>query len=238
MTADTAKHLLQRFYLDYVAFLYQVNPIALKNSLSTTSLACKDDFDSDDDLKKPSPPTSGILTHAERVKILYLSRLVREVVRKVAMNQLSLITRTEIDTINSQIILPVEQLNMDVALTFDLLRGYAEHKGIDRRKAGHHGRYPIARWLGWFMLHQDQLARRVVDDDMLVDRMAPNEQTRLLLGSAVARFGERYWKNRNKEPWRPWITPTVEEKLKKVVKEKAAVMKWELAQESGRKVGS
>jgi len=236
MTTDTAKHLLQRFYLDYVAFLYQVDSIALKNALSTTSLACKDDFDSDDDLKNPSPPRHGILTPDERVRILYLGRLVREVARKVELNQLSLITRNEIDTINSQIILPVKQLDMDVALTFDLLRGYAEHKGIDRRKAGHHGKYPIARWLGWFMLGQDDLARRVIDDDMIVDRMAPNEQTKLLLGSAVARFGEKYWKNRSKKPCTDWFTPTAE-KLKKVVAQKAAVLKWEMANGNCKQAG-
>jgi hypothetical protein len=50
------------------------------------------------------------------------------------------------------------------------------------------------------MLRQYLLAQRILSDDLMVERIAPNEETRLLLGNAIAKFSDKHWTNKNKYP--------------------------------------
>jgi hypothetical protein len=48
------------------------------------------------------------------------------------------------------------------------------------------------------MVRQYLLANRILSDDLMVERIAPNQETRLLLGNAIAKFSDKHWPDKNK----------------------------------------
>lgn len=59
------------------------------------------------------------------------------------------------------------------------------------------------------MHSQGVLAQRIISDDLTVERIAPNEETRLLLGNAIAKFSDEYWpdKVQHNDPTRFYSYP-------------------------------
>ena len=55
--------------------------------------------------------------------------------------------------------------------------------------AGHYHHQSIIPGLGWYLQSQALITERL---SVLIELIAPNKRTRLLLGEAVVRFGEKY----------------------------------------------
>jgi hypothetical protein len=204
-TSADAEGRLQRFLLDTVAFVYEVDNIALREAMTSSNIesAASPPYSNPALASIPHNPSevstvssTSILSQADRNDILYLATNVHEVFEKVQKHQQSLITRNELAFVWLHIVLPSEQLRIDAGYSLDLLNSYATHKGIDRQLAAYHyhTRFPF---IGRFMWSQERIARRAISDDNLVRRIAPNEQTRLLLGSAIANFQDMYLRDQN-----------------------------------------
>ncbi|KAF2830233.1 hypothetical protein CC86DRAFT_403536 [Ophiobolus disseminans] len=221
--SDSATRLMHRFFIDYIAFLYSVDATAYKDALSTTSIRCEDDSDSDtEDPKEPvdsDATRSSILTPDERDRILSLAHLVKHTSKKVSRNRLHRITTSEAATIFSEIIAPTHQLRQYGPFAVYLLREYAEHKGVHRRKTGHYGNIPMLPFVGHFRLMQACLATRITQDGMFAKMVVPNGKTKRLLGDAVVRFADERWTKRDVElcthAERP--RPTLNERLQREV---------------------
>ena len=121
---------------------------------------------------------------------MYLATIVHNAGDKVRNHQPSAITDAACSTIYSNVVLPAKQLQVNPYFAIRLLRLYYNHKGIDYHLAGHYVRKCC---LGWWIVQSDkERALRLATDSLLVQLIAPNEQTRLLLGLAVERFAVKY----------------------------------------------
>jgi hypothetical protein len=185
--AYAIKRRLHRFLIDSIAFLYEVDPIALKGALSNHPLVTED-------TSEPCKPTKwSILPPDDRAIILDLANTVALTATKVTKQQLSAITATEFHLIHTHVFIPAQQLGVGPAYAMRLLRLYANHRRIDRHAAGLFLREHRMPWRSWIMESQTELAPRFIADDYLAELVAPNEETRVLLGNAVARLSDKYW---------------------------------------------
>jgi hypothetical protein len=142
------------------------------------------------------------------------------VFHKAKKHQRSLVTASQIALLKTHIIQPSRELRITPEYVMDLLLYYLEHKGAEgkRHLAGHfYGtRLPLFRSLPvfvWCMRSQSCITTRLISDDILIERIAPNEETRLLLGNAMARFAEKYsWNLAIEQPSRSfWFRPYLDD---------------------------
>jgi hypothetical protein len=188
-TIEEIRLRLGRFFIDSVAFVYNVDHAALLHALSTTSFAPTQDFKVSATPKATRPT---ILSQTEQTDILRLALLVRETCQKAWNHQFSLILDIERKAIYSHVSVPASELGIAPGYALNLLRLYASHQGTDIHKAGHYLRRSSIPLFGWTMQSPLFMAKRLVSDDNLVTAISPNEQTRLLLGRAIASFREKH----------------------------------------------
>ncbi|KAF1916770.1 hypothetical protein BDU57DRAFT_539027 [Ampelomyces quisqualis] len=185
LSNDAMKTRLHRFLVDALAFAYQVDHNELVKVVPARLLPHVNQAKTD-----TSPaPRSTILSTDEREDILCLANLVRDVGDKVSKHQVSLITIDERYIIKQRILLPARELNVMEGYVLQLLRLYSVHRGIDHRQAGLHTR---GFFYGWSVVADESLEKRLVSDDLLIRTVSSNEKMRILLGSALAAFGDKH----------------------------------------------
>jgi len=182
---------LHRFLIDSIAFMYEVDPIALKEAMSKSTLATRGDS------KAPGSSTWSAVLSSDREGLLSLATLVSTTSEKVNKQHISSVSTADITFLNTHVSIPAKALLVNPGYAFRLLRLYAVHKGTNRYEAGHYLRKSRLFGGGWRLMNQDDIATRLLSDDFLTERIAPNEETKVLLGEAIARFGDKHWTDRS-----------------------------------------
>jgi hypothetical protein len=130
LDADTIKLRLQRFFIDKIAFLYEVDHDALVQALRPDILNKLDD----NQMRKTDTGSRfTIVTLDERIDFLYLANIVREASGKALKHQVSLITDLEYKTIYHHVVIPALGLSISPPYAFYLLQLHAKHQGLYRR---------------------------------------------------------------------------------------------------------
>jgi hypothetical protein len=76
------------------------------------------------------------------------------------------------------------------------------------------------------MRSQAAIAERLLSDDKLAELIAPNEETRVLLGEAIARFGDKHLTDKKRPKIKRCLYANqVDVDLEKFVEEKVAALK-------------
>ncbi|KAF2131188.1 hypothetical protein P153DRAFT_355945 [Dothidotthia symphoricarpi CBS 119687] len=174
---------LRRFLIDIIAFAYGADLITLCDALSGTPLASSGGLNLQD---------LSILSHDERGELHRLSYVVLASLGKAAIGLK--LSDHDLALLDSDIVRPTHELNITLSYVLELLYYYRRHKGVDRRFTGLYG----YRCILWHRLSEEELVQRLHSDDRLVERIAPNDRTRLLLKTAIADFGEQELENQAK----------------------------------------
>jgi hypothetical protein len=179
---------LLRFLIEDLSFTYGVEHIALRNALATTPLAST----------KSADDVASLQSRDERDSILHLARMVLEVKKKVSRQQCSSILTSDLNYIYENIVVPSIQAGNWSANVLDKLETYLDHR---HELSKHHmtslrsrtfvWRRPVT-WFHDLDRRQKSLMKLLIGDDVLIDLIAPNEKTRLLIGTAIAKTIDRY----------------------------------------------
>jgi hypothetical protein len=216
MDEAAMKNLMQRFLIDSIAFAYRVDDTVLKNALSLTDFIIREPSPAPKSSEAPlsikrrsQNPVSrliayipntkhhnfskaaapSILSQDDREDILYLATTASDVHKKIKTHSISLIAESQINLLHECVYRAAYNLKVHPVYALKLLYLYSKHEGIDRKIAGH---YIGKVWLlGYCLDSPSDIAQRLISDDLLVELVAPNEQTRLLLGGGVEKFSRK-----------------------------------------------
>jgi hypothetical protein len=179
---------LLRFLIAHLTFTYGVDHVALRKALATTPLA----------LTKSADDVASLLSRDERDIILHLARMVLETKKKVLRQQCSSILAGDLKYIYENAVLPSIQLVNCSADSLEKFDTYLDHR---HEPSKHHvtslrsktfvWRRPVT-WSPDLDRRQKPLMKLLIGDDVLIDLIAPNEETRLLIGTAIAKAIDRY----------------------------------------------
>jgi hypothetical protein len=130
-----------------------------------------------------------------------LSEAVARTQVRVHRNQCSLIPQSDYDIIYNELILPCIELELDLSYAIGWLKRYHEHQ-CDPSKRSKSYAYRT-RYFNLFILSgwkQRKLARDLTAADVFVERFAPDERYRLVLGAAIADFGNLRCRHMKRTP--------------------------------------
>jgi hypothetical protein len=166
---------LALFIFEIIAFAYGADRNALLKAYTSSSGA------------DPVPSFDLRHTKEERENYLALSKTIKETQERVQRNQLCSIPQSSYDTIYTDLILPCAELKVKAAYVAEWLHTYHVHEFNPKQRMKAFKKAPFG--FGWW--HGEFLTRGLVAADVYVEYMAPNENTRLLLGEAIAKFGDK-----------------------------------------------
>jgi hypothetical protein len=166
---------LKRFILSMMSYAYGLNPDAVSKAYAV-----------------PLTHVTFESYHNKQKRDTYfaLSETIARTKVRVHRNQYSLIPQSDYDIIYNELILPCIELELDLAYAIGWLQRYHEHE-FDPPKRSKFYAYPT-RYSYLFILSgwkQRKLARDLTAADVFVERFAPDERSRVLLGAAIADFG-------------------------------------------------
>jgi hypothetical protein len=124
-SAETLKLRIYRFLIDSIAFMYEVDAVALRHAMSKSTFASLDNF-------YPGSTRWSAILRSDREALLSLATIVSTTSEKVKKQQLSSITTADYRLINTNVIIPTKALLVHPCYAMRLLRVYAVHKGTDR----------------------------------------------------------------------------------------------------------
>lgn len=174
-TQESKAEFLRRALIEIVAFTYKVNKDELGVALQESGL----------------PPK---LSESELAWLMQLSATIKELRAIVKCGAYSAIKEFEKALVYSNVIIPAEKLNLMFGWVVRQLREFAEHhcrSGRENRTQPYKYRVMI---LGCFPLDLEdvELARTLSTHDLMIRELAPNEKIRVLLGTGLRRFREKY----------------------------------------------
>ncbi|KAF1851667.1 uncharacterized protein K460DRAFT_401684 [Cucurbitaria berberidis CBS 394.84] len=185
--------LLHRFLIDNLAFSHNVDPKALRTTISTTPIASTN---------AAAATVSSILSQHEQASILRLATIVAQTYRQIERQQISCIRNEDLLYIYKSVHVPATNIEINPNFMLSILRDYLKRRNDPSKQSRtRHGekhirlRRPIS-WPSWWDQHN--MEKSFISDDVLIGRIAPNEEIRLLIGSAIARGGNDYlwsWSN-------------------------------------------
>jgi hypothetical protein len=86
----------------------------------------------------PKAAAASILSQDDREDILYLATTARDVCDNLKSHSLSLITASQIHLLHECVYRPANNLKVDPDCALEMLYLYSEHKGKDKKLAGHY----------------------------------------------------------------------------------------------------
>ncbi|KAH7090200.1 hypothetical protein FB567DRAFT_285525 [Paraphoma chrysanthemicola] len=186
---------LLRFLISIVACTYGANIETLHNALSTSRLA----------IDRNGHDPSSFLSEDEWNVLSHICNAIERITANVKRQQFSSVTDDDLDCLIDYVVKPAIYAKLDCRYIIDLIRLYACHRG--KLSLRHRVYYRAFRWhnpIKW-LLPQGQLilTKMFVSDDVLIQKIAPNETIRVLLGSALAKTSDKYfmpWTDRSRVP--------------------------------------
>ncbi|KAF2629579.1 hypothetical protein BU25DRAFT_456665 [Macroventuria anomochaeta] len=98
----------------------------------------------------------------------------------------------------SDITLPAQELGLSAVYALQWLKDYVYHNNHPARRTqelpDQHCHTNHSRYKHTFSQHK--LGAHLVAGDLYIERITPNEVTRLLIATAIAKFNEKHWKER------------------------------------------
>jgi hypothetical protein len=168
---------LKLFIFEIIAFAYGADRNALLKAYTSSSVAV--------------PRFEVRHTKEERDNYFALSQIVKQTQQRVPRNQLCAIPQSAYDTIYTELILPCIELNANPAYVSEWLQTYHMHEFKPKRRIKTIGNLPFFGTLFLCWWNQTRLGQGVTAADVYVESMSPNESVRMLLGAAIAEFGDR-----------------------------------------------
>jgi hypothetical protein len=187
-------HQLHRFLLEVIAYSYKAPIEALRLALLNTLLA-------GDETAKSVGNATSILDDTERNKLTFLANTIRQARERAHAHQESLITNDESGLLYADVVLPAKQLDVDPAYVFHLLGIYSDHEHDPAKRRLSAPYIHRTRSTLWFhSWSQEGLAAELTSVDLFLEKTSPNPEVRRILGTAVTKFGKKYWKKRKNQP--------------------------------------
>ena len=175
------------FLVDYLAFTYNVDLNALRVTLSTTPLAST---------HAAEKGVSSILSQDERSNVTQLATIVDRVCRKVQRQQFSSIPDSDFRHIYNNVHRIATEINVKRCSILLILNTYLDHCNNPVKWARAALQSTERSWRSPFawsiFLNGLKVAKQLVSDDVLNELVAPNEETRILIGSAIAHTSNQY----------------------------------------------
>jgi hypothetical protein len=169
-----------------LAFTYDDDFVALRNALATIPLASTNLTDN----------VTSILSWDERDSLLDTASMVIHAGGKIERRQNSSIPTRDIRHIYDSIVTPALEIGVGSNRILAKLEYYPRRRHDSSKwyetelRAETFEWHRPTTWLWWG--NQEWLANVLVSDDVLIERIAPNEETKLLIGSVIARAGDQY----------------------------------------------
>jgi hypothetical protein len=188
-----------------LAFTYDVDFIALRKALATTALASTDNLDD----------VASLLPRDEQDSTLHLVLMVARAGKKVEQQHSSIPTN-DLTYIYENVVALAREIpgvGPNQVLTKPLY--YPDHRHDPSKRCMTEFRndtFVLRRpttWLRWWS--QKPLIQNLISDDVLIGLIAPNEDTRLLIASAIGRANDRYlwsWTDISTMPRQGWASET------------------------------
>ncbi|KAF2115085.1 hypothetical protein BDV96DRAFT_600220 [Lophiotrema nucula] len=175
---------LQRSIIEILAFAYKISSTELSAALQATTLP---------NIIYTKDNTSYSLSAVEHENLFELAQAVRRCTDRVAKNNYSLLSTSDIALIHSNIIKPCQELGITAAYICYLLSYYSKHRCNPSK---HHlaFAYFSTSWL-WRRrsdIAQTTLQKQMISDDILVEYIAPWDALRVLLGTGISRMRVRH----------------------------------------------
>jgi hypothetical protein len=202
-SAKTKTTFLRHFVIVILAFTYDVDFDKLRKALTASPLP----------LVPSTLASVPLLSPNDMNYLLELANTIITCGESVHHNHISLIKDAQRALLVGAIMTPATALGISPERIMYHLRFFPRHK-LDARMRRLSCLYADrSRGLGWWKTWQrENLAKGLVCDDLLIERVAPSEEVRVLLGEAVARFrkkecfGVKRWE-------RLWWAPVMDKAL-------------------------
>jgi hypothetical protein len=182
-----------RFLLDIIGFSHEADMEALRAALASTPFASEDSSNAFE-------RATTLLHERERSELLHLAKTIERARERVEAHQASLITDDEYHLLYTDVVYPASKLNLFPAFVFHWLSFYPEHENHPKKRNKSAPYVYSSRFLGLSVWDQEGLERHLSSIDLFLEGYAPNEEVKLLLGRAAAKFGNKHWWDRNTGP--------------------------------------
>jgi len=173
---------LRHLLIVILAFTYDVDLDKLRKALASSSLPLS-----------PEANASALLLSQNDINfLLELASAVITSGELVYRNEVSLIEDAQRAFLIDNFITPATALNIEPWSIMKHVRYIPEHKFDPRLRHWSSVYEGYSRVFGWRrQIVRDNVAKVLISDDLLVEKVAPSEEVRLLLGSGLASFRER-----------------------------------------------
>lgn len=208
---------LRHLTIILLAYAYDVDFDLLRKAISSSPL--------------PLSPTAHasvlLLSEQDVAYLLQLADVITKCGKLVHLNRISLLTDSQRAFLVENIIAPAIALDIEnPARIMHHIRYFPRHR-LDPRMRRQSCIYEGYSWL-WGCkkgIPRDNLAKWLAVDDLFVEKLAPSEEVRLLIGDAVARFRGKYetYLNKGKRVERIWWGPAQDVALVEELVQRKAV---------------